>query len=113
MLNQVPRVTVAWQISVLDTRRLVDAPDVIVSPMGKGRMRAFINEARAIPSIALYGIYLGGSSRGLDVRLTQWLNSSEGQAALLERARAYGAGLFKLEPGDLLSVSIPLEVVAE
>jgi adenine-specific DNA-methyltransferase len=90
----------------------IEAPDVIVSPMGKGRMRAVLNEVRAVPSNALYGIYLGGNEK-LGVRLTAWLNSADGQLALLERARAYGAGLFKLEPRDLLAVTIPIEVVGE
>ena len=88
----------------------IEAPDVIVSPMGKGRMRAVFNEARAVPSNALYGIYLDGK-KGLSVRVTTWLNSPDGQTALLERARAYGAGLFKLEPRDLLAVTIPTEVI--
>jgi adenine-specific DNA-methyltransferase len=88
----------------------VEAPDVIISPMGKGRMRAVFNEAKAIHSNALYGIYLDGKDE-LGVRLTAWLNSPDGQLALLERARAYGAGLFKLEPRDLLTVTIPTEVL--
>jgi adenine-specific DNA-methyltransferase len=90
----------------------IDPPDVILSPMGKGRMRAVTNEAGALPSNSLYGIYTGGDVTMAD-RLTSWLNGAAGQTALLERARAYGAGLFKLEPKDVLAIKIPRSVAGE
>lgn len=87
----------------------VDAPNVILSPMSKGRMRAVTNEAGAIPSNSLYGIYTGGDL-ALANRITSWLNGAAGQTALRERARAYGAGLFKLEPKDVVTLRIPRSV---
>jgi adenine-specific DNA-methyltransferase len=88
----------------------VDPPDLILSPMGKRRMRAATNEARAIPSNALYGIYTGGDP-AIAGRIMSWLNGTTGQTALMERARAYGAGLFKLEPKDLLALRIPRTIL--
>lgn len=88
----------------------VAPPDVILSPMGKRRMRAVTNEARAIPANSLYGIYTDGDLT-LAHRMTSWLNGAAGQTALFERARAYGAGLFKLEPKDVLTLRIPRSLV--
>ena len=84
----------------------VEPPDLILSPMGKTRMRAVVNHVRAIPSNALYGVYLDGNLEQAS-RLAAWLNGAAGQTALLERARTYGAGLFKLEPKDVLVLRIP------
>jgi adenine-specific DNA-methyltransferase len=84
----------------------VDPPDVIVSPMGKRRMRAVTNDVKAIASNSLYGIYVDGDAE-LGQRIATWLNGPSGQIALFEHARAYGAGLFKLEPKDLLAVKMP------
>ncbi|MBI4304889.1 MAG: methyltransferase [Chloroflexi bacterium] len=86
-------------------------PDVILSPMGKRRMRAVVNEAEVIPSNALYGVYLEDKADAQ--RIVEWLNRPEGQIALLERARAYGAGLFKLEPKDVLALRIPRSILAD
>jgi hypothetical protein len=74
-------------------------------------MRVVTNEARAIPSNALYGIYLKDPGGARTVR--EWLNSEDGQVALLERARTYGADLFKLEPRDLLAIRLPRSVLDE
>lgn len=87
----------------------VEPPDLILSPMGKTRMRAVVNHVRAIPSNALYGVYLNGDMDQAS-RLASWLNGAAGQTALLERARTYGAGLFKLEPKDVLALRIPRAV---
>jgi hypothetical protein len=84
----------------------VDPPDLILSPMGKARMRAVVNHVRAIPSNALYGVYLDGKLEQAS-RLASWLNGAAGQTALLERARTYGRGLFKLEPKDVRALRIP------
>lgn len=87
----------------------VEPPDLILSPMGKTRMRAVVNHIRAIPSNALYGIYLEGDVERA-TRLATWLNGDTGQTALMERARTYGAGLFKLEPKDVLVLQIPRSI---
>ncbi len=85
----------------------VAPPDLLLSPMGKHRMRAVTNAIAAVPSNAIYGIYLHPGHAAMRAALCDWLNSAEGQASLHLRARAYGAGLFKLEPHDLRAVPIP------
>jgi adenine-specific DNA-methyltransferase len=89
----------------------VDPPDLFVSPMGKRHMRVVTNEASAIPSNALYGVYL--KDPGAARAIATWLNGEDGQVALLERARTYGADLFKLEPRDLLTIRLPRGVLGE
>ena len=84
----------------------VAPPDVLVGPMRKSRMRAVRNEAAAIHSNAIYGLYLDGD-RQISAALTAWLNSEDGQLALRAQARTYGAGLVKLEPSDLGAVLVP------
>lgn len=86
-----------------------EPPDVIVSPMGKRKFRAVINDAGVLIANALYGIYLDGKSE-LAEPLVKWLNCPSGQAALAHRARVYGSRLLKLEPRDLGDVWVPKEV---
>jgi len=88
----------------------VDPPDLLISPMGKQRMRVVVNEVRAVPSNALYGLYVRGGA-AMAMRLATWLNGPEGQASLMSGARAYGAGLFKLEPRDLEAVPVPARIM--
>ena len=88
----------------------IEPPDILVSPMGKGRMKAVLNAAAAVPSNAIYGIYLQSDRRFSAEQLCEWLNSPSGQHALHRRARAYGSGLFKLEPKDLCAVIVPHSV---
>jgi hypothetical protein len=89
---------------------LMDAPKLMLSPMGKQRMRVIINEAGAIPSNALYGIYFDDPNVAHAVG--HWLASESGQTALFEHARAYGAGLFKLEPKEVGRIGIPRDLLA-
>lgn len=81
-------------------------PDILVGPMGTDRIRAVRNDAAAIPSNAIYGLYLD-QRLDLVAPLTDWLNSPDGQIALRAQARTYGAGLVKLEPSDLSAVLVP------
>jgi hypothetical protein len=78
--------------------------------MGKQRMRVVVNDVKAVPTNSLYGLYLNGNTARA-VRLATWLNGPEGQASLLAVARAYGAGLFKLEPRDLEAVPVPARIM--
>lgn len=88
---------------------LVEPPSLMLSPMGKQRMRVIINGASAIPSNALYGIYIDDPKVAHAVG--HWLASATGQTALFEHARAYGAGLFKLEPKDVGRIGIPRDLL--
>ena len=83
----------------------VSPPDLILGSMSKSVLRVVVNSIGAIPSNALYGIYL--YDRNLAKPLATWLNGGEGQRALCAMARHYGGGLFKLEPKDLTRVRIP------
>lgn len=85
----------------------VEPPDILLSPMGKGQMRSVRNLVRAVPSNAIYGLYLFDRAPDVADSLCEWLNSPDGQSGLLLRARAYGAGLFKLEPRDVRNVRVP------
>ncbi|MCV0388092.1 MAG: hypothetical protein K5821_17255, partial [Nitrobacter sp.] len=80
-------------------------PDVLVSPMTNGKFKAVTNPIQAIPSNALYGLYLDHAA--LAVPLVRWLNGAVGQTAMAAAARTYGSGLLKLEPSDLSSISVP------
>jgi hypothetical protein len=88
----------------------VEPPSLMLSPMGKQRMRVVINEAEAVPSNALYGLYFEDPSVAHAV--AHWLAAEVGQTALFEHARAYGAGLFKLEPKDVAKIGIPRGLLA-
>jgi adenine-specific DNA-methyltransferase len=83
----------------------VDPPSLVLSPMGKKRMRVVINEAKAVPSNALYGLYVEDADVAHAVG--HWLAGDTGQLALFEHARAYGGGLFKLEPKDVGRIRVP------
>lgn len=83
----------------------VEAPDLLVALMSKGRFRAVRNVVGAVPSNSMYGIYLNDRSTARE--LCEWLNSDEGQAAIRACARHYSNGLLKLEPHDYLRVAVP------
>lgn len=87
----------------------VDPPSLMLSPMGKRRMGVVINEAQAVPSNALYGLYF--EDPGVAHAVGHWLASEMGQTALFEHARAYGSGLFKLEPKEVGRIGIPRELL--
>lgn len=88
-------------------------PDILLSPMSKGRFRVAANSAGAIPTNTLYGIRLKDSNQHPDAikRLVTWLASDPGQSALLAVSRQHGDGLRKLEPRALLRVRVPDDLV--
>jgi hypothetical protein len=90
----------------------IPPPQAILAPMGQKRMRVVLNSACAVPTNTLYAIYIPSGDE-LAPRLVRWLNSSSGQAALFANARAYGSGLYKLEPRDVLKVQVPARLVQE
>lgn len=83
----------------------VSPPDIFVALMSKDRIRAVRNGVGAIPSNSMYGIYLQRKSFARTFCI--WLNSDEGQLAMIARARHYSGGLRKLEPRELGSIRIP------
>jgi hypothetical protein len=83
----------------------VEPPHLLVGAMTNDRLRVVRNVVRAIHSNSMYGIYLNRPSTATN--LASWLNSDDGQAAMLTHSRHYSDGLHKLEPRDLLKVTIP------
>ncbi len=84
----------------------VSPPHILLGTMAKGHLQAVYNHVQAIPSNAVYGIYLDRNP-SIAPKLTTWLNSSAGQQSLHMVGRTYSGGLHKLEPRDLLSIQIP------
>lgn len=85
----------------------VAPPDLFLAPMGKGQFRVVRNAIGALPSNAIYGIYLDGQPPGLAEELATWLRTAAGQSALRQVSRRYGDGLYKLEPKAVLSAGVP------
>ena len=92
----------------------IPPPDLLLGPMGKSfdrrTFRVVSNEAKAIPTNALYGLRMRRSNAEAALRLADWLNSDEGQQSLRTIARRHGDGLIKLEPGALNNLMVPGEV---
>jgi adenine-specific DNA-methyltransferase len=79
----------------------VSPPHLLISPMSQGKFRVLRNDIRALPSNAMYGIYLPVEDEVATMLLHRHLNGPEGQGRLLDTARRYGNGLFKMEPRAL------------
>ncbi|MBA2724458.1 MAG: Eco57I restriction-modification methylase domain-containing protein [Actinobacteria bacterium] len=87
----------------------VEAPSILVSPMTKTEHRVVMNAVGAVPTNTLYGVYV--DEPGVSVRaVTDWLRSSQGQAAMRAASRSQGAGLRKLEPRALSSLMLPKDL---
>lgn len=76
----------------------VRPPQLLISPMSQDKFRVVRNDIRALPSNAMYGIYLPAEDDVATMLLHRYLNGPDGQAQLLDTARRYGNGLFKMEP---------------
>jgi adenine-specific DNA-methyltransferase len=79
----------------------VKPPHLLISPMSQDKFRVVRNDIGALPSNAMYGIYLPVDDEVATMLLHRHLNGPEGQARLLETSRRYGNGLFKIEPRAL------------
>jgi adenine-specific DNA-methyltransferase len=86
-------------------------PDVIVSPMTRGRVKFVENKIRAVITNNLYGWrWLPEVSADARRAILTWLRSDIGQQVVLAAARQQGAGLIKIEPNALSSIHIPRSV---
>ncbi|GIH78346.1 hypothetical protein Plo01_47750 [Planobispora longispora] len=87
-------------------------PDILISPMSKGRFRVARNSVQATPTNSLYGITLRGRDNLDEItsELVNWLVSEAGQASLRAGARKQSDGLFKLEPHALATIKIPQRI---
>lgn len=86
----------------------VKAPDLFLVPVGKPHHRVITNNAEAVGSNNLYGIYLKENNSWTAALLAQWIRSPEGQSALNQLARHYHGGSLKIEPGILRSLRVPM-----
>lgn len=91
----------------------MDTPDIILSPLITAQgLRAVTNGVGAIPSNSLYGLY---RQDGVDAvvanRVFAWLLSDAGVRALRGHGRHLSGGSIKLEPRELRTLPVPLEIV--
>lgn len=82
---------------------------LLVTIMTKDQLRVVRNVAGVVHSNSIYGIYLRKPS--LAKPLATWLNSDDGQLAMMMRTRHYSEGLRKLEPRDLAATLVPAPTV--
>jgi len=86
-------------------------PDVIVSPMTRGRVRFVENTIGAVITNNLYGWrWLSEVPTATRAVIVQWFRSEIGQATVLRAARRQGEGLCKIEPNALANLVIPASV---
>ncbi|MCM0674003.1 Eco57I restriction-modification methylase domain-containing protein [Micromonospora phytophila] len=98
----------AIQRKVWHTVELVATPDIFLAPVGKGHHRVICNEAGAVGSNNLYGIYLGPLAPWNLQHLAAWLRSDDGQLSLQAISRQYQGGSSKIEPRSLRNLAVPV-----
>lgn len=91
----------------------MEVPDVVLSPLVTAQgLRAASNEVGAIPSNSLYGLFLqNGIEDAVGSRVLDWLLGDDGVAALRGHGRQFAGGSIKLEPRELRTLPVPLDVV--
>jgi len=85
----------------------VAPPDLFLVPVGKPFHRVIVNDAAAVGSNNLYGIYLEEGTPWPRDSLVQWLRSEDGLRGLADLARHYHGGSLKIEPRSLLALNVP------
>ena len=85
-------------------------PQLLISPLSKGAFKVVVNSIGAVPSNNLIGITMKG---GDAATLAEWLRSETGQQALRRVSRQYPGGSYKIEPGDLRKVQLPMKLAAK
>jgi adenine-specific DNA-methyltransferase len=83
-------------------------PNILISPLSKNGFKIVVNSVNAVPSNNLLGISVF-SSPSVSA-LATWLRSVPGQEELLRVSRRYHGGSYKIEPGDLKRVRLPLDL---
>ncbi len=89
-----------------------DPPDIFVTVFGREGMRAVRNEAGARSLACCHGVYVNDPA---DADLVMaWLATGAAREIIRHERREYGAGLEKLEPGDINKSLIPdLDAIPE
>jgi adenine-specific DNA-methyltransferase len=88
--------------------RVPTPPTYFVSYMGRGKPQILQNRGGFLNLNNIHGLYLQqGTPIDLGRRVAGWLASARGAEALLNLARHYYGGMWKLEPGDLERLKLP------
>jgi hypothetical protein len=96
-----------WRVETPD-----GPPGYFLSYMGRGKPRLVRNRKGLWNLNNILGLYMRqGTSGLLGRKVASWLASSEGTEAMLNQARHYYGGMWKLEPGDVERLEIPARLV--
>lgn len=88
-----------------------DPPVYFLAYMGRGQPRIVENRGRLLNLNNAHGLYVKeGMPIGMARRIVKWLGSKEGGEALVDRARHYYKGMWKLEPHDVEQMSLPTRI---
>lgn len=91
-----------WRVDV------PNPPAYFLSYMGRGEPLILHNADGLLNLNNIHGLYVQeGIRKATAKRVTRWLVSKKGTAALLSNARHYYGGMWKLEPGDVERVELP------
>ena len=95
-----------WRISI------PKEPTYLLSYMGRRRPTILRNHRKLLNLNNIHGVDpVDGVSREIVDAVVDWLASTDGQNSMLECARRYQGGLWKLEPGDLHRIVLPQVLV--
>jgi hypothetical protein len=91
-----------WRINV------PSPPLYFLSYMGRGQPQILHNRNDFLNLNNIHGLYIrGGATKRTARRVAKWLGSKQGATALLNHARQYYGGMWKLEPGDVERIKLP------
>ena len=84
-----------------------EPPPILVTYMSKDVPRFVRNDAKLVPLNVFHGLYPKELTTTEVATLLTHLNSEGFRAKLRRAARTYGAGLVKIEPGELGRITVP------
>jgi adenine-specific DNA-methyltransferase len=84
-----------------------EPPPILVTYMSKDAPRFVRNEAKLVPLNVFHGLYPRKLTNRQVTALLAHLNSEGFRRKLRRAGRTYGAGLIKIEPGELGNVTVP------
>lgn len=88
-------------------------PDFLLSYMGRRFPTIVENKYRLLNLNNIHGLYLSPNiSPMITRRVITWLQSATGREKLMNSARHYAGGLWKLEPGDISKILVPRSVAS-
>lgn len=84
-----------------------EPPPILVTYMSKDVPRFVHNDAKLVPLNVFHGLYPKELTKTEVATLFTHLNSAGFRTKLRRAARTYGAGLVKIEPGELGRITVP------